>query len=290
MRGDTLRRLIGDLGAKTDAQVGRRMLAPVVRGGAVRARIDGLVCTLRVTPEGYEGWGVFEITSPTTARLVEPAGFLEVERYLEPLPSLRLWLARPLGGLSWLAVAANASDARQRYGLTRPVIVRLVHEGRQLERVIARWDGATWWAHELDLRPDPAHIEALRDALSQHTPPERLRLSGLTPEHRRAYALAHHHGHLAALEHAAREADRRAQADAHRLRRALAQAGGVLDDFEDRGDLWLVRWHTEGDEHHESAIAKHDLTVLSAGICLSGEDEVFDLQALVGVVEGADFW
>ena len=36
-----------------------------------------------------------------------------------------------------------------------------------------------------------------------------------------------------------------------------------------------------------SAIAKSDLTVMSAGVCLAGGDRTFDLQSLVGVVQGS---
>jgi hypothetical protein len=66
----------------------------------------------------------------------------------------------------------------------------------------------------------------------------------------------------------------------------LRFGGGDLHGFRDRGEFWLVEWLARDGQLHTSAIAKNDLTVISAGICLSGEDQKFDLQSLVGVVEG----
>ena len=51
--------------------------------------------------------------------------------------------------------------------------------------------------------------------------------------------------------------------------------------------LTFVRRNPEVALAMVSAISKRDLTVISAGICLSGEDDKFDLQSLVGVVEKA---
>ena len=39
-------------------------------------------------------------------------------------------------------------------------------------------------------------------------------------------------------------------------------------------------------QRHTSAIGKGDLTVISSGICLSGRARDFDLQSLVGVMDG----
>ena len=71
---------------------------------------------------------------------------------------------------------------------------------------------------------------------------------------------------------------------------ALAFAGGQLHDLMDRGDLWLVDWTTPDGEKHRSAIDKQDLTVVSAGICLSDLDRHFDLQSLVGVITNRPDW
>jgi len=48
-----------------------------------------------------------------------------------------------------------------------------------------------------------------------------------------------------------------------------------------------VQWRTPLGSVHFSSIATEDLTVISSGICLSGEDRKFDMQSLVGVMDGA---
>ena len=77
------------------------------------------------------------------------------------------------------------------------------------------------------------------------------------------------------------------QSDEERLNQALQLGGGRLRRYTDRGDYWVVEWTTQGGRRHTSAIGKNDLTVISSGICLSGHDRDFDLQSLVGVMEGA---
>lgn len=75
--------------------------------------------------------------------------------------------------------------------------------------------------------------------------------------------------------------------DEERLREALHRGGGRLERAHDHGDFWTVEWTTRDGTRHQSGIRRRDLTVLSSGICLSGRDRDFDLQSLVGVIEGA---
>jgi hypothetical protein len=81
----------------------------------------------------------------------------------------------------------------------------------------------------------------------------------------------------------------RGAGDEQRLRDALRIGGGDLRAFNDRGESWLVEWTMADGRRHTSAIAKGDLTVISSGICLSGRDRDFDLQSLVGVIEGREW-
>jgi len=170
------------------------------------------------------------------------------------------------------------SSGRTIQSVVQPVVVHLVSEAGSFDPIMARFDGASWWFEAIDRRADPIATQELCLQFQQMTPPEKLRFKGMTPEMRIAYELrANQSGNF------------HQKNDEGRLQQALKMGGGELQKFEDRGDdYWLVEWTTTTGECHTSAIAKEDLTVISAGICLSGGDRLFDLQSLVGVVEQRD--
>lgn len=269
-------KLLAQITSEEQQLLSSQFLAPCPAGGRVRVRVCGLVYTFAAEPKQFAGWGIFEPTDVQTAQVVEEADVSAIDRYLQHFEQFRLRLAYPLRGQTWLAYPANEGDFRQRLGAVKPVPVHLVSEGVTFEQILARWDGCAWWFEAVDRRADPLVIEELQSALHQLIPPEALRFRGMTPEMRGVYDLVTQQTEGFSQQHR----------DERRLRTALQLGGGELQQFSDRGDYWHLEWTTTDGQRHTSAIAKGDLTVMSAGICLSGRDCDFDLQSLVGVVEG----
>jgi hypothetical protein len=265
--------LLNRLAAAEEQFLAREFLAPVLRGGPVQVRLAGVVCRLKVEPADFAGWGVFRPTSYTAARLVRPARLAERQRYLELFPLLRLILCRREGE-HWLAIPGHQADGRFRIQGTLPV--HLVEEAQQFEVVHSRFDGTRCWFDSLDPRRDPAAAAYLRQALHEMVEPDRLSRPGLTAEERAAYALNYWPRF---------EADQEARRDRTeaRLRQALAHAGAELRDYLERDDCYRVEYEVDG-SRHVSVVAKQDLSVQAAGICLSGDDHHFDLHSLVGVI------
>ncbi|KKK50773.1 hypothetical protein LCGC14_3121680, partial [marine sediment metagenome] len=69
-----------------------------------------------------------------------------------------------------------------------------------------------------------------------------------------------------------------------RLEQEFHKTGALMSKFVERGDTVEVQWSdkkTSG--KYTSVLKKGDLSVITAGICLSGGDKRFDLQSLVTV-------
>ena len=259
------------------AFLGTQFLAPVVRGRGVNVRIAGVRCTLLVTPAEFQGWGVFRPVSHNVAMLVRAASGGERRDYLSLFPAVRLVVCARSGTRA-TAVPANASD--QRFHIRGPAEVQLVVEADLFDTLLVRFDGVQFWFEELESRADPAIAAYLRRALTELTDPADLRQPGLSEGQRLAYEVAHGRRAAAIL------ADEQYRGEL-RLKAALAHAGATLRDFTDAGDSYRVSYTVDG-RRHTSVVRKGDLMVQSAGICLSGEDRLFDLNSLVGVLrEGA---
>ncbi len=251
-------------------------LAPVLHGGSAQVRIAGVICTLRIQPADFEGWGVFHPISTSDATLLRGASLTERQGYLELFPLVRLILAGQRDD-QWFALPAHQADSR--FQIDGLIPVRLVEEAQLFEVIETRFDGSQFWYAAPDPRWDPATASYLRQELARLTPPENLQRAGLTREERAAYELNYRPRY-----EASEEARRNREED--RLRGALAHAGAELRDYVARQDVYTVTYEVDG-QRHISAVAKNDLSVQVAGICLSGEDRKFDLQSLVGVIREA---
>jgi hypothetical protein len=271
-----IRKLLNEVAAEESKLSSNQFIAPCI-GGGIRTKVAGIIYTFTPEPQDFEGWGIFQPISTQKAALIEEASLPQIAQYLEKLKPLRLRLAHKLKRLTWLAYPVNEGDMQQRFRYCKPVAVHLVTDGVRFEAIIGRTDGTGWWFDECDRRVAPFITEELEKQFVNLTQPQELHFKGITPEMRTIYDLA--------TQQAKDVINRQQNQDEKRLRAALKMGGGKLQQFRDHQNQWLVEWTTTDGERHTSAISKSDLTVISAGICLSGEDRKFDLQSLVGIVE-----
>jgi hypothetical protein len=278
MRSRKFQDAFDKLAAAEKGFLASEFLAPVVRGGDVCVRIAGVLCRLHVTPEEFTGFGVFAPTSHSDAKLVRPATLAQRKQYLQLFPLVRLILCKREKD-EWLAVAAHQGD--QRFRIAGLVPVRLVEEGQQFEVIRARFDGANFWFESIDPSRDPSTATYLRKSLHEQLAANLLERSGLTPEERLAYAV-----HFVKPERTKKSAGDPSD-PRDRLQDALQHSGAELLDYLERDDSYRITYLLGG-RQHVSAVRKNDLTVQVAGICLSGEDQLFDLASLVGVLREAE--
>lgn len=270
--------LLKRVAAEEKALRSRLILAPCVRGGALHAEVEGLLYTFAPRPRDFEGWALFRPVNEREAQLVEEAELACVTSYLKQFPSMRLRLGYRLKGSAWIAFREKNAE---------PLLLHLVTEGAEFDEVIARSLHGVWWFEEVDRRASPLLAEGMRAALRDRVAPERLAMKGITQRMRDCYTFVYSRAEREQERRLFREARKRVAYDEERLREALRFGGGQLQSFNDRREFWLVEWLARNGQTYFSAIAKDDLTVIGAGICLSGEDSKFDLQSLVGVAEGA---
>ena len=300
------RALVARLSRETATLRDRLILAPLLPGGRIRTRIQGLVQEFRVR-EPFAGWGRFRPQDDRIATLVGEAQPWERCAYLALFPALQvllLWPDRHRPG-TWWALPCNASDAHQRFGLSGdPLPVRLcdpLDGAERFAQVLARVDGHTLWYDGPDPRADPSHADWLRTAAAAPGPPDRYP-SGISGAARAALLLsATYPDGVPPLGHADLWLTRQGsdgtvdRSVEGRLRRALNKADASLHSFSETSDpsgtpgSLLVEWGERGGTRRYRTLLDRDLTVVSSGICLSGQDHHFDLTSLVSVMTDAEY-
>ena len=264
-----IRKLIDKLAAEEEDFFKSNFLAPVVRGGNVCVRIRGIVCKFLPEDREFEGWGIFKPVSLKTVRLLNPADRPLVRKYLDQLTSVALIAADPAGNPPSAILAHPAGSPVKFEG---PVPVWMMAGVELFRHIVARFDGFNFWYDRNQPGRNPALAAYLRKSLDKDLDVKKLKRSGLLPQEKKLYA------DLLKLERIRREAP-----DRRRIRLALEHAGATLETYRRHKKSYIVTFMLDG-HRHTSRIRSDDLTVLSAGICLAGEDDKFDLQSLMGVL------
>jgi hypothetical protein len=238
-------------------------------------RVEGVVYEMTVEDRRFEGWGLFRMSSPGRARLVETASMSLVTNYLKLFPRKRFVLIDKFDD-HWFALAASTSDSR--FSLDRPVPIRLLagNAAASFDSINARFDGAAFWFEGIERRRDPVVARTLRQELEKKVDPDRVHCKGMTSQERLVYKILYLQRYSAEIP----------VDDRTRIAEALRHADATLDSFWFEGNVATVRFMVDG-HMHTVQIDPRTMTAYSAGVCLSGRDTDFDLTSLVGVLRQA---
>jgi hypothetical protein len=141
------------------------------------------------------------------------------------------------------------------------------------DKVICRYDGLSLWYHQIDQSNDFSKPTYLREQLLKSNNPENLKFSGLTIEEKIAYTLK-----LSIDKNFVINRKK------EKLKQDVEYAGGKFIKFIEKNDYFIVTYDVDG-QIYESTVNKNEHhSVITAGICLSGKDNKYDLKSLITVM------
>lgn len=277
------RDLLAKMSAKEREVRSQEFLAPYTEQSKhAIVKIDGLNYRFRIVGFQGSGFGIFMPIDPTCARFARTAEFDQVHNYLQILPKIHVILVCQTD-LGWCAYPFNTESAKRRLGVDFEIIVRNASDIERFDVVTVRCDGRNFWYEEPFIGSDPVKSEALRECFALRTQQFKMdtalkKLKGITPEERKSFDLA-----LSSWRQFQR------QSTEGRIKEMLAAGGAELDNYVIRGKQIEITWQAHSGRYYKSRVDKDTLDVVSAGICLSGEDKKFHLKDLPGVIrEGED--
>ena len=265
--------LLNKLESKEKAFLSQNIFSPFVKGGSnVVVKIDGVTYKFKTKQFKKDGFAVFKAKDHSNVRMVRAAKDFEVIEYLELLPKVDFILVGKPD--RWLAIPFNQESFSSRFGAISMSSVMLVDNAEVLDTVTARFDGNNFWFDSVKFTQSSDKLMEFRDRINEgnYTVSKDM-TKGLTPEEKQAISFA------AAFHKEASMSDFE-----KRLGHEFGQVNASVENFVERGDLVEVRWlDSTTNAKYTSVLKKDSLDVVTAGICLSGGDKLFDLQSLVTV-------
>lgn len=241
-----------------------QFLAPI-HNKKIYVTVLGMSTILEISSSKFE-WAIIQPTSFHRAKVIRQAKPEEVNRYILQLPRVSLILAKKHKE-EWLGFPAYQSHSI--LGDLSPFSLRPIKNARgsRFSQVATGFDGTAFWFLFQDSKRHSFLQASLQYHLEKRTQSENLNIKGLTKQERLIYKLI--------LEMEKEPIEKM-------LVRVVQHGGGKLKSYSDQGDSYVVHFSVENEA--VTAAVKKDLQVMSAGFCLDGHDEDFDLTSLVSVV------
>jgi len=254
-------------------------IAPIVKNGAARVRVNGLIYTFDVVDKDQEGWFILKPVSKTRAEIVEEVLPWQISEYLQLFPKLKVILADQLDD-KWIAFPTYKKQYYQKYGIDGSIVVGLCEAVQMFDHIDVRFDGINAWFEQNDASSDLELADKLRVFIKEYADVDSLNIKGITPEDKEVYTL------LVEMLKKKDELERR-KTLVGKIEWSLSRMGAELEEHYETGKNITVKWNS-GHRSYRTVVEKGTLRIVSAGLCLSGGDKTFDLTSLVGVVHDAE--
>ncbi len=265
--------LIDKMGEAEDAITEMEFISPVFNSTEVATSVKGLVHRFLI-PKRVPGWYRIRPRDLKRAKVLGEADMEQIEGYLKRLPKIRLVLAMRQDNVYYALPQKNNA-----YGLSLSLLqpVLLFDDSvMDFDQVVCRFDGANFWFEGSDFSNDPAKGEYLRASFEKFLDPKKIKFSGLTLEEKAAYALREK------LDKTAKEERKKRM-----VREDVEHAGGKFIKFLERKDHFSVTYTVDGQQYTSHVSKDPSRRVIAAGLCLAGNDRLFDLKSLITVVREA---
>jgi len=265
--------IIEEIGEKEQKITDLEFISPVFYNDTVMTTIDGLIYKFKIKKVN-PGWYKIRPIDYKRAMIVGGADIFEREKYLKCLGKLRLTLAFKQDKV-FLAVP----DKNNKYQLPpNELLPVLLFDDTVLnfDRVLTRYDGVNLWFESVDMANNPMKSDYLRTSLEKFVDPKRIKYQDLTFEEKLAYTLRT--GFDKIFFENKKESI---------LKSDVEHAGGRFVRFTERSDHYSVTYRVDGEEFISHISKDNKRMVITAGICLSGNDHKFDLKSLITVVREA---
>ena len=269
---DDIFALISKVATKEQMALKTEFVAPVNGNEIVTASVLGIAYPFEIRkPPKEPGWYKFKPIDSKRVKVVGPAELSECEVFFKRMPAIRVVLMNNDKGF-YRGVAVR--DGSHGFSHTSAVEVYLVDDyADDFDLVVCRYDGCNLWYERPDQSNDPSKGEYLRSSFAKAADPKTLKYKGLTFTEKSAYAVRY------AIDTKVREELR-----TRGLKTDVEHAGGVFIGMKERSDRYEVTYTVDGHQYTSFVDKTPTRMVISAGVCLSGGDDMFDLKSLITVM------
>jgi len=262
--------LIHRVGEKEASIKDQEFISPIFFNECVATRIENIIYKFKISQK-TPGWYRVKPNDKKQAATTGEADLNDIESYLKYLKKIRLVLVMRKDNV-YLAIPEKSNNLGLQPNQLIPIYL-FDDTILDFEKIIARFDGANFWYHQIDTSNDPSKSVYLREQLLKTTTFDKIRYSGLTIEEKIAYSLRS-------------TIDKKFIVDRKKesLKEDIQHAGGEFIKFLEKNDHFSVTYSVDGHKYTSNVSKTNKHSIITAGICLSGEDHKFDLKSLITVM------